>query len=272
MTTAVKLPWHLGRKVTRRRSLHRAVQGMPSKVPSSRVQQHVKDLRAAGVSLGMISAASGVSVQALTFIEDGAFEWVLVDRADAILKVTVHPLPCQPWVVSVGAIRRMEALRALGFTVPNIADRLGVNRRKVLDMWGRPACAYRRWAAIRDLYDELSTTPAGELQGSEHGRARALAKRSGFILPMEWEGYDIDDPRVTPPRAIRRPRQKDSAEQPVDEVLVQRILDGRHDGSASKAERNAAFRRLNKAGFSAAQIAEKLNVSTKTVERLRAAA
>lgn len=271
MTTAVKLPWHLGREVTRRRSAHRAAQGAPSRVPSSRVQQHVKELRAVGVSRGMISAASGVSVQALTFIEDGTFEWTLVDRADAILKVTVHPLPCQSWVVSVGALRRMEALRALGFTVPNIADRLGVSRTRVLDMWGRPACTYRRWAGIRDLYDELSITPVGELQGSPHGRARALAMRSGFILPMEWEGYDIDDPRVVPPRAVRKSGDM-AATREVDEVLVQRIVDGRHEGVPPKLERDAAFRRLDEAGWSATRIAERLHVTPRTVERLRAAA
>lgn len=272
MTATAQLPWHLGREVTRRRDKHRAAQGIPSRVPRSRVQQHVKELRAAGVSLGMISAATGVSIQALTFIEDGTFGWTLIDRADAIMKVTVHPLPCQPLVMSIGAKRRMEALRALGFTVPNLADRLGMDRRNVLEMWGRSICTYRRWAEIRDLYDDLSATPASELQGSPYGRARALAVRSGFILPMEWEGYDIDDPRVTPPRAVRRPGTESKSAQLVDEVLVQRILDGRHEGAAPKLERDAAFRRLNDAGLSAVQIAERLKVSTKTVERLRAAA
>lgn len=88
---------------------------------------------------------------------------------------------------------------------------------------------------------------------------------------MEWEGYDIDDPRVTPPRAVRRTGTESKSAQLVDEVLVQRILDGRHEGTPPKLERDAAFRRLNDAGLSAVQIAERLKVSTKTVERLRAA-
>lgn len=270
MTASVKLPWNQGREANRRRGQLRKSQGLPARIPVGRVQAHVQGLRDAGMSRGMIANAAGVARQAIAFIEVGTYDWVLLDRANAILGVTVHPHPAQTNVLSVGAVRRMQALRALGFTVPYLADRIGAKRQNLLAAFDRPKCMYERWVAIRDLYDELSTTPARALASSPNARARALAARSGFLLPMEWEGYDIDDPRVTPPRSVRKGRVAQS-KQP-DEVLVQRILDGKWSGVAPKLERQAAFETLQAQGLSASQIGERLDVTARTVQRLRSAA
>ncbi|MGC0365050.1 transcriptional regulator with XRE-family HTH domain [Rhodococcus sp. 27YEA15] len=272
MTAPVKLPWNQGREATRRRGRLRQIQGIPARVPTARVQAHVQELRAAGMSGMMIANAAGVSKQTVTFIEDGTYEWVLFDRANAILGVSVHPHPAQANVLSAGAVRRLQALRALGFTVPELADRLGTKRQNLLESFRRPTCTYARWVAVRDLYDELSSTPVGQLIGSPHARARALAARSGFLLPMEWEGYDIDDPRVTPPRTALGKSARMKPTGPLDEVLVQRLLEGRHVGRAPKREQYEAVILLTAKGLSAAAIATRLGISDRTVTRLRAAA
>jgi hypothetical protein len=65
---------------------------------------------------------------------------------------------------------------------------------------------------------------------------------------MEWHGYDIDDPRVTPPRARRNARAA---------------------AAAARVERIELIQELTRAGVSAAEIAERVGVDKRTVVRFR---
>lgn len=55
----------------------------------------------------------------------------------------------------------------------------------------------------------------------------------------------------------------------VDEIAVQRIVDGRHTGRVGYAEAAAATRRLAAAGYSDGQIAARLGYRRRSVVRIR---
>ena len=234
--------------------------------PTEKLRRHIEELMAIGMTDAMIAQAAGVAHNVPTGVIQGRWKSIGIRYAAALLEVDHRPNRHQAHVLGVGTRRRIEALRALGYSMSDLAAPLGVRETEVTRAYqGRQTVRYQRWALACEVFEALSTTPG------RSDRARRHARIQGYLLPMEWEGYDIDDPRVVPPRSIRR-----SSETPtnyaVDEVLVQRIVDGRHEGMLPKLERDAAFRRLNEAGWSAARIADRLQVSQRTVERLRAAA
>ncbi|MDJ0405850.1 helix-turn-helix domain-containing protein [Rhodococcus erythropolis] len=249
-----------------------AAMGVPSRVPTGPVQAHVLELLGMGLSLNAIALAAGVADTTVSFIRDGQFIETRTVIAAAIMSVDHRPHPRQRFVPTVGAVRRLGALQAMGWKYEDLDRECGTPRGTLQFTRKRGALTYERWAQIRDMYERLSATPGGSEMATH------LARRHDYLLPLEWEGYDIDDPRVSPPRSARstsRPVRKPGGRkvQPaLDEVLIQRAVDGNWDGPIPFRERRAAFKKLHARGYSAAQIADRLKVSKRTVERLRAAA
>lgn len=100
----------------------------------------------------------------------------------------------QGMVSSVGASRRLQALAALGWTVDEIAEKLGTSRVSVLQLRrGRSPVMTRSVSTrVAAVYDQLSGTPGGS------DRVRAHAARAGWAAPLLWEDDTIDDPTAKP--------------------------------------------------------------------------
>lgn len=156
-----------------------------------------------------------------------------------------------------GTRRRLQALTAIGWRYSDVAQRMGVN----LSLVGRLAIAdgpvHRHTAgAVAGVYDELSMTPGPSR------RCRALALRRNWPPPLAWDDDSIDDPAARPVRAGKGPEA-------FDEVSVHRAMRGR-PADLRPAERTEAVRRLTEQGLSAAQIAERLHTTSRSVNRHRA--
>ncbi|WP_280465652.1 hypothetical protein [Nocardia brasiliensis] len=89
---------------------------------------------------------------------------------------------------------------------------------------------YETWAKIKSLYDELSGTPGYS------SRTLNRARRMQYAPPLAWDGLDIDHPAAMPNMSANDP-----IEAGVDEVLLERIIAGRHHGEIPRAERLAVL-------------------------------
>ncbi|MFE7744472.1 hypothetical protein [Nocardia sp. NPDC057455] len=171
----------------------RVGRGQATTVPIDRVRKRLDELHALGLTNHMIARAAGVTPTCLNFIEQRNTVHTRFDVAARIFTVDHRPHPNQGTVLTIGARRRVRALNAIGWPTNDLAHRLGQRDRCVLNLAiGKPTMTYGLWARIQDLYNELSGTPGPS------SRSILVAKRSGHVPPLAWDGIDIDDPRAQP--------------------------------------------------------------------------
>lgn len=233
----------LGKRGSEKLRTIQAMRGIPNTVPAERVRAHLQTLVDMGIAPNMIARAAGVTHSYADRILNGDYTTISTRYAALLLKVDHHPHPRQEWVLSIGAGRRVQALRAIGWDCEALAEQLDIHPSDIPRVSARPFITYEKWLRIRDGYERLSMT-----RGPSK-RAAANAERQKWVLPMEWEGYDIDDPRVKPKKARRTTS---------DEF------------QAKLADRKARVQELVNQGFSSREIADFLGVSYRTVERDRA--
>jgi hypothetical protein len=231
-------------KRRRRRSKLRRVElrGMSAKVDAAAAWDHIDGLVAEGWSLSLIARAA--KVEKRTVVE--RLPGIQRERAGRILAVdreTLYGLARDfQHVPAVGAVRRIQALQAMGWPLntigayPHMAGRI-LRREGSVTSAGK-------WRAIAATYDRLAMT-----RGPSE-RARQAARKAGWPLPLCWDDDDIDDPAALPER--RRTKADDRADE--------------------HAERRQITAALTARGFTGPQIAMELGVTIRTVERLRSEA
>lgn len=97
-------------------------------------------------------------------------------------------VPNEAFINPVGSIRRIQALRALGWPVQLLEKRYGTPLQPPAD--ARCSAGYAR--TIRRVYEELSGATGPST------RVALLALRHGWAPPLAWEDVDIDDPAAFP--------------------------------------------------------------------------
>lgn len=165
---------------------------------------------------------------------------------------------------STGTRRRLRALVAIGWRYSDIAVRLDVVTARVGHLAaGRSATVHRDTAAaIAAIYDELSMTPGPS------PRNRALAAGRQWAPPLAWDDERIDDPKALSRRSGGRKNRDSKA---LDEIAIERAMAGDRV-HLTPAERVEAARRLSARGLSLAQVADRMNVTKRSVSRHRAVA
>ncbi len=239
-----QIAWAPSTKHSIARKRKMAAAGVDTLVDAGPVRAHVLELLGYGMNPRMIAWQAGVPDTTVRFIRDGVHQQTRVWVAERLTRVQPLPHPNQRTVLTIGALRRTRALQALGWSVRDIGDRIGMEATALTAMQRRTRIDYRTWARIRDVYEALSATPGPSKI------ARASAARKGWLNPFEWEGYDIDDPRVTPPRSARTTA----------------------DRSGARADRLGQVAELTAQGLSAGAIADQLGVSERQIQRDRSAA
>ncbi|NKS14650.1 hypothetical protein GS580_27715 [Rhodococcus hoagii] len=176
--------------IARKRKMEAA--GVDTLVDVGPVRAHVLELIGFGMNPRMIAWQAGVPDTTVCFIRDGVHQQTRVWVAERLTRVQPLPHPNQRTVLTIGAVRRARALQALGWSSAAIGERAGMEQTQVTAATPH-AHRLRDVGRIRDVYEALSATPGPS------NASRAYAARKGWLNPFEWEGYDIDDPRVTPP-------------------------------------------------------------------------
>ncbi len=233
--------------------------GIPAHVPAAQPRQHVNELLGFGMKYAMIAESAGVSSTLIRSIHLGTYETLRFDRAAAVMRATHTPDPDATWALAIGAQRRILTLGLMGWSHGYIGERLGVTRWAIMEIFTwvnsrtgtsrtRTVIRAQRWKQIADLYDELCMKPGPSKA------AATMARNKGAYFPLEWEGLDIDDPRVTPKRARYRRESTDK---------------DRSERDTKTAQRRSRVAELTADGLSAHQIAVRLGISQRTVVRDR---
>lgn len=161
-------------------------------------------------------------------------------------------------VDGTGTRRRLQALNALGWTLRHMAAQLGwsFQATQAVITGVHPMVRSSTRTAVAALYDELGAT----LGPSPITRTRAL--RRGYLPPQAWDDDSIDNPAARPaPIPATDPDL-------VDEVLVQRVLDGRADPvNLNNAERAAAVQLGRRRGMTVNALVKTLHVGPTTISR-----
>lgn len=139
-------------------------------------------------------------------------------------------------VPPIGSVRRVQALMTLGWSMTQIADRVGMDQKQ-LWLTTRQTVVRRTTAArIATVYDALSDTEAPRVTKSQRisvGKTLAHATRNGYAPPVAWDD-NIDD-------LTAEPYAEDEAGE-VDEAVVERLLSLRNVPS-TRPEKVEAMRR-----------------------------
>lgn len=100
-------------------------------------------------------------------------------------------------VPTVGLVRRVRALRRIGWSTTMIAQEAGWKFAESLQYPLRnPTCNVATFNRVAEVYDRLSTKPAPFSSASV--RTTRRAERLGHPPPSAWFGVDIDDPAAEP--------------------------------------------------------------------------
>ncbi|MBN9791258.1 hypothetical protein DMP17_22005 [Pseudonocardia sp. TMWB2A] len=157
-----------------------------------------------------ISELSGVPVDTIRTLIYGKPSQALVPSqrvrpatADRLLAVRPDPALLAGGAVidGTGTARRLQALVAMGHTVPSIAARLGMLRAQVTALLRASKVTASMARRVSDVYDALSmSAPVTDTLSRKQmaGRARATAARHGWVPPLAWDDDTIDDPAAVP--------------------------------------------------------------------------
>lgn len=149
----------------------------------------------------ILSTHSGTQIAHATGIDrglvyrlqnDGPERIVLRSTRDKILTVA-------PWT-PIGVQRRLQALAAIGWSAPRVADQLGSHRTVVGRLRSRDVQFVRADIGQRvvDLYDEIHMQPLGAARDRSITRTINEAARRGWAPPLAWDDIDHDDEPLTP--------------------------------------------------------------------------
>jgi hypothetical protein len=179
------------------------------------------------------------------------------------------------WVPAAGVQRRLRALFALGWNWSVLATHLGVNLEAARQLAVRQCerCHPSTAARVAAVYEALCMTRP---DGAHAQRARTRAARHGWLPPLAWDDDTIDDPAAVPnlgPHAHRYGpgRPTETVPDVIDDIAVDEAIHGR-PVPLTPAETAVVVKRLTDRGWSAAQIAQRIGTTTRTVTRKRAAA
>ncbi|AEI11843.1 hypothetical protein Celgi_1324 [Cellulomonas gilvus ATCC 13127] len=247
--------------------------GRPAYVDATPATEHLRALSAAGMGWKRAAAAAGLqssTVYPLLYGRPGRAAGVPRTKArrrtvEAILAVpmpTLADLGSGAVVDATGAMRRVRALVAIGWSVRALELRTGLGRQ-ALDRLaaGEPRCLARTAIDVRRAYDELwDSAPTGA--GATKARKRAAA--AGWVPPLAWDDDAIDDPAAHP--AAAPPTQ--SVHDDVDDTVIRLVLAGTAHAT-TVAERERLVPVLAAGGMSDRQIAALCRTTDRTVFRIR---
>lgn len=169
----------------------------------------------------------------------------ILDLADAGLWTTV------------GIVRRVRALSAIGYSGTAIARDVGMSRQAMAELIRGDVVSVHLSTgdAIAAAYADLAMTPAPRSTPRERAidtRARNLAAKNGWAPPLAWD--NIDDP-TEQPKGKRRSRDDKQSLYEVDEMVVERFLEGDYGIRTSFAEKHVIAEQWQEKGRSLRELA-----------------
>jgi hypothetical protein len=195
-----------------RRDARRDGQDLIGWVDAAETARHVVDvLVPSGLNLTKIADRAGVDFEVVSNVVRRVYQRIHAINAAAIL--SVQPLPYPQFgrgneVNAAGTRRILRGLYAQGWTTAYMAELAGMG---INNLWhwidGRARGREREFVqpemaeTAKRLRDKLGPFDIAELAEPMDGMSRRVARRAakrGWVVLADWDGLDIDDPRVTP--------------------------------------------------------------------------
>ena len=154
------------------------------------------DLQRLGWTQAAIASATGIPTRAIYTAVLRRSTWSTRNAR----RILAHaPWPTAGSFSALGSRRRLRALAALGWSLPELADRFDMPAMTLsVIRSGKTVLVHAHVAAqIRDMYDALHMTPGPS------GITRRAAEKRGWHAPLAWD--QIDEPNEMP-RSGRRER------------------------------------------------------------------
>lgn len=195
---------------------------------------------------------------------NGQHRWNRRNSLIILKALTSTDAPTVGRVPSIGAFRRLEALRCIGYSTSALATESGVPIGTIRGMFakrnGYEVLDVKTFGKIVTAYDRLSVRP---LPDSHYPNlVRADAQRRGYLPPASWD-EDIDDPDSGPipsrERNVERLRTRAAGFELAADA-----------GSAKRQavrERRAKIRELHVSGLSHRKVSVQLRLTQRMVER-----
>lgn len=152
------------------------------------------------MSISAAAKLTGVSHRHASRIIHGQHQRLSIDVHNRIMRADPRGDVGNHFVSARGARRRLQSLVAIGWTYSKLGDELldGYGRSNLVQIIDgrRPYIHGPIDERIRRLWDDLCMTPYEPQDRVSKGhatRARALAKKNGWLPPLAWDDIDFDD-------------------------------------------------------------------------------
>lgn len=262
---------HYNETVRERRKLQAYGRFDDGLVDAGPVREHLEFLHRHGLGFRRVAELADVSATVLRALR---FGWqsgpqkgqlpkrVKRETAERVLAVemTFDALADHALVSSSGAIRRLQALVARGWSIAKLARELGMQQTNLCQLMRRQSVAMRTHRIIAELFDDIwDSTPPLETRHDRAAYTSALkfAAARRWLPPLAWDDIDTDPE----PPAL-------DDETSIDEIAVDLALSGEHV-RLTPAERRLAVGRAHERRWSDELTAETIGCAARTVFRIR---
>ncbi|PWJ23344.1 hypothetical protein ATK17_3838 [Branchiibius hedensis] len=236
--------------------------GLTRYVPADPIRRRLQRFVDADVPVKALARSTGLSAPALQAILSGDRTTVqrrTATRVSGLTLTDVYDQQQSGHVPKVGAVRRVHALMAMGWTKDHIAEAGATSLPRVLSGPGN-LITLEKWREIKTVYEELSMTPGPS------PATRARARNRGYAPPLAWDDHTIDDPRAEPQTDV----SVAAGAETIDMVAVDRAIARTGEAtSLTPAERTEVVRGMAARGASDRQIGQHLDIVDRTVLRSR---
>ncbi|MCZ4509938.1 hypothetical protein O3Q52_17385 [Streptomyces sp. ActVer] len=169
--------------------------GRPGLVDATPVREHLNTLRQT-MTWQQVADATGSEYRNLKLVADGRRTQVRRSTRDRVLAVTPEPPASGKYIDALGTRRRIQALRAIGYSTKVIAEAAGSAqaRLQLISTGAQPTVRQHLAERIQAVFADLHGTPAPA--GCSATVTRKHARAQGWVPPAAWD--DIDDPAAVP--------------------------------------------------------------------------
>lgn len=174
-----------------------------SVIDGGHVAAHLAELAAAGRSRRWISRTSGVSHNIIARMLDRPGAKISRHNADRLLRVTLADRPTgKVWVPPTATQRRLQALAAIGWALPQIGEEAGVHPQTLANArGGQPRVTATTEQLVARAYARLSVRPRTDRDGRW---TAAVARKKGWHPPQAWTEWTIRDAGARPLTEVKQ--------------------------------------------------------------------